>query len=132
MTPSNETIESVDFETNEQGHPYHAHQARFQILEHRTAAIEKHIDTLLERTAPIAYIATTLDTVHEKLDELCIDFNKHKTDQKSDEEETGNKLIEVVTTSAGLKTKTDILWYVVIVIVLGTLLAKILIPSLGL
>ena len=129
MTPDkNHSNESCSSDQN----PYYEHTARFQILEHRTTAIEEHIDLLLERTAPIAYIVATLDTMHEKLDELCTDFSKHKIEQKNKEEEINNKLVETVTTTSGLKTKTDILWYVVIVIVLGTILAKILIPSLGL
>ena len=115
-----------------QEHPFHAHEAKFAILANRTSTVEKHIDLLLERTEPIAGIAATIIVMNDSINKLCNDFSKHKEEQRDSEEEVDTKLVESVTTSAGLKTKTDILWYVVIVLVLGAILAKLLIPSLGL
>jgi hypothetical protein len=114
------------------------HKAQLRILEHKVQTIEGHFKTLIERTELINGMAMTLENIDEKLDAVCEDFTKHKDNQETEEEKVitqlagiNIRLIEAGADRTSTKTKTDILWYIVIVVLLGAILTKMLIPALG-
>jgi hypothetical protein len=128
------------------------HQAKLSILEHRADVLEECIHTVTVRTEPLPLLCQHVNDLTQQVEQFLIKYQEHtaaelmtaaRTAQEKlelAETEAQEKLkeaklqaateLKLVATTTKLKTKTDVLWYVVIVLLLGGILAKMILPAL--
>ncbi len=126
------------------------HQAKLAILEHRANSLEEAVHVITERTEPLSVMCQHVEDLTVQVQSFLVQYQEHTAEEKETaaklarerlvnaEVETQEKLkvaeieakekLELVATTTKLKTKTDVLWYIVIVIMLGAILAKLILP----
>lgn len=108
----------------------YVHQAKLAILDHRATALEEAVHTITERTEPLSSLCQHVNDLSSQVQSFLNIYKTHEAEEQQVIDQANKDKLELIETTTKLKTKTEVLWYIVIVIMLGAILAKLVLPTL--
>ncbi len=97
------------------------HDLEIAVLQTKIASTSKTLEIVPELTTHVAELAVSVTSLKDSIDKLTECETKQAT--------TNEKIVEELTNQ---KTKVSVLWYVTFVIIASAVIAKVVIPLLGL